>query len=72
MSYSEKDGQVILTLSREDYERVIFRLGMAVGQLVVRGGGDYQMTIRQELEFMDRLNAGNPHYTPYRVEEKKP
>ena len=72
MSYSEKDGQVILTMSREDYESLIFRLGMLAG-IAAKAGGLYGLSLKHELAFCDRLNSGNPNYTPYQVEahEKK-
>lgn len=50
MSYREENGQVVLTMSREDYERLLFDLTAM-------------------LEFMNRLNQGNPQYTPYQVEK---
>ena len=63
MSYSEKDGQVILTLSREDYGEVLAR---------IRGARDNASgEVRNHLsDLYWRLNAGNPNYTPYRAEEK--
>lgn len=39
MSYSEKDGQVVLTMSREDYELVLMSLG-AFTALIERGAQD--------------------------------
>lgn len=62
MSYSESNGQVILTMSREDYEALLYWLGLAAG------------TTYYDVEniglLMNRLNSGNPHYTPYQVEDK--
>jgi hypothetical protein len=65
MSYREQDGQVILTLSREDYNELIEVHRLAIYSVAP----NYRDGIR---DFWDRLNAGNPRYTPYRVEEKKP
>ncbi len=62
MAYREEDGQVILTMSREDYQFFNF--------LVRREGLAYLPD--QTCNFLNRLNEGNPHYTPYRIEEKKP
>jgi hypothetical protein len=62
MGYSEKDGQVVLTMSREDYERVLIMLGIASGVLDIRHGD-----LKACLELMNRINEGNPHYTPYQV-----
>ena len=65
MSYSEmKDGQVILTMSREDYDRLIFKLGIAAGY-AIKNGAD----VNNALAFMNRLNEGNPNYTPYQVDK---
>jgi hypothetical protein len=66
VSYSEKDGQVVLTMSREDYELVLMALG-AFTAVTWKSGGNSQRV----LEVLNRLNSGNPHYTPYQVEEKK-
>ncbi len=66
MSYSEQDGQVVLTMSREDYDRLIFMFAGA-SALALKDG----LPIGPTLELLNRLNFGNPHYTPYLVEEKK-
>jgi hypothetical protein len=66
MSYSEKDGQVILTMSREDYDWLLMALGMATG-LAARDSCD----VTPWLDVVNRLNSGNPNYTPYQVEAEK-
>jgi predicted RNA-binding Zn-ribbon protein involved in translation (DUF1610 family) len=58
MSYSEKDGQVILTMSREDYNLLLKSVPLLD-------------SLERMLQFMNRLNSGNPNYTPYQVEEKR-
>jgi hypothetical protein len=58
MSYREENGQVILTMSRDDYERILFRLGAAFGACNWR-------CMDEELRFLNRLNEGNPNFTPY-------
>jgi hypothetical protein len=64
VSYSEQDGQVILTLIKD----VEADLRDVLNWLRVRKYENAAISARSAL---DRLNAGNPHYTPYRVEEKK-
>lgn len=68
MSYREEDGQVILTMSREDYEQVLLLFGACTVWA-------YQLrtflTLEQVLSLLNRLNEGNPNYTPYQVEAKK-
>lgn len=68
MSYSEKDNLVILTMSREDYEKVLMCLGSAVGAAIF---GRSPLEANTVFELTNRLNAGNPHYTPYQVETKR-
>lgn len=64
MSYSEENGQVVLRMSREDYQTLLISLGYTMG-------GSFWVERKHALEFLNRLNSGNPHYTPYQVEEKK-
>lgn len=61
MAYSEKDGQVVLSMSREDYDIVL----MALGALTALTW-DKQKGARM-LDLVNRLNSGNPNYTPYEV-----
>ena len=68
MSYSEKDNQVILTMSREDYEVILMALGAFTAPVL---GGRLVGGLNEMLSFMNRLNSGNPHYTPYQVEAEK-
>jgi len=68
VSYREENGQVILTMSREDYDRVLMRLGTAGGVLSRQSFTNAQLW--DELKFLNRLNEGNPNYTPYRTKER--
>ena len=55
---------MILTMSREDYQLVLMLLGagVATGRIASWNRG---------YELLNRLNEGNPHYTPYQVEAEK-
>ncbi len=64
MSYSERDGQVVLTMSREDYDRLLLKLG--IGWALNYSAEEFA----EDLKFLNRLNSGNLHYTPYQVPEK--
>jgi hypothetical protein len=64
MSYREENGQVVLTMSREDYEKLLWLLGTASGAAAI---GRSVFLVNDVLRFMDRLNLGNPNYTPYTV-----
>jgi hypothetical protein len=61
---------VVLTLSREDYDLVLMMLGMATGYCVKEHSADPERALNKALALMNRLNEGNPHYTPYQVEPK--
>jgi hypothetical protein len=65
VSYSEKDGRVILTMSREDYEQLLSLLcsRVAAGQW----GRTFDPQLKRIQGLIDRLNSGNPSYTPYQV-----
>lgn len=64
MSYSEENDQVVLRMSVEDYERVLMICGIAAG-LSVRTGRNLMFTESQIADLLNRLNEGNPNYTPY-------
>jgi hypothetical protein len=67
MAYSEKDGQVVLRMSREDYELLMSRVGAACNA----GLTTIPWHRIHHFEFINRLNSGNPHYTPYKLEADK-
>jgi hypothetical protein len=62
MSYSEENGQVVLRMSKEDYERILFRLAAATARCHWR-------FLDKEMQLLNRINEGNPNYTPYQVEK---
>jgi len=66
MSYREEDGQVILSITREDYEWLAFRLGRAANHHG-RIRGVKARTLYEDLEFLNRLFEGAPDYVPYDV-----
>lgn len=70
MSYREEGDQVILTMSREDYNKLLMTFALAT----MRGieyRGDFPKAVESTLSLMNRLNEGNPDYLPYQVEAKK-
>jgi len=66
MSYREENEQVILSMSKEDYETVLAALASFTVLHLARPGHTERICA-----LMNRLNSGNPHYTPYQVEERK-
>ena len=63
MSYSKQDDQVTLTMSREDYELLSYALLITAQRSMSLPNEYYAL--------LNRLNQGNPNYTPYRGGEKK-
>jgi len=59
--YSEKDGQVVLTMSREDYDALLKVFSLATVHTFVQP---------EIVALLNRLNSGKPDYTPYQVEEE--
>lgn len=68
MSYSEENGFVVLRMTREDYEFLMFNLGACIAAQQIHRG----TTLPRLIGMSNRLNEGNPHYTPYQVGEKQP
>ncbi len=66
MSYREENGQVVLTMSRQDYEMILMALGSFTA-MIWKNGGEHVKVV----SLLNRLNEGNPNYTPYQVEQKK-
>lgn len=67
MTYSEKGDQVVLEMSREDFQRLVLLTGFAAG--VASREGD-KKTFWGWIDFANRLNATNPRYTPYEIPEE--
>ena len=65
MSYREENNSVILSMSREDYDFLLIGWGILIGKSFFGGSPAYL------IEFFNRLNSGNPNYTPYQVEGKQ-
>jgi len=59
VSYREENGQVVLTMNKEDFTSLMYFLGL--------GAALTHLPTRGVLELLNRLNQGNPHYTPYKV-----
>lgn len=65
MSYREQqNGQIVITMSREDYQKLMMALGVASACFLARPD-----ELKWVSALMNRLNSGNPHYTPYQVED---
>lgn len=67
--YREEGDQVVLTMSRADYDRLLILLGASI--VHATHGGKSLFTLDQIIGLLNRMNEGNPHFAPYQVEEKK-
>ena len=59
MSYSERDGQVVLTMSREDYRSLLNVFALATAKKFP----DTMWILR----LLNRLSEGNPQWVPYKL-----
>jgi len=60
--WSQDGDDVVLRMSEEDYASLLLALGMTAGSLARDCGN-----LSGWLAFANRLNAGNPQWTPYGV-----
>ncbi len=63
--YREEDGLVVLTMTRDDYEKLLVTLGLAAG---IR---DDRSWLHSYLGLANRLNAGNVNFIPYGIIPKE-
>lgn len=69
MSYSLKDGQVVLTMSREDYDELLIVFAAATKLSLTGPLGNLIYGSDQIVALLNRLNEGNPAYRPYQVKK---
>jgi len=64
MSYREESGgQVVLTLSRDDYDKLLRMQMFAMPHFQKHEGFGERI-----LAFMNRVHEGNPNYRPYEIQ----
>lgn len=56
-------GNVVITMTPGDYDNLLLHLGASASALNANG----VVPLSRSLALVNRLNAGNPHYTPYEV-----
>ena len=67
MSYREENDQVTLTMTREDYDRLLLAMGTVVGA-ALQGRG--VLGLRVVIPLLNRINQGNPNYQRYFLPEE--
>jgi hypothetical protein len=66
LGYNERDGLVVLAMTQADYENVLVALGFATGAAVSSSTRTFLVGL------INRLNQGNPNFTPYEVPHADP
>lgn len=64
MSYHAERDQVVLTMSVEDYERLLAVFAIATSASL---NGRGILSLNNILALLNRVNEGNPQYTPYQI-----
>lgn len=59
--YSKDGDFVVLRMTREDYERLLMAMGYSRGLFT---------DTRAFLLFVNRINEGNPSFSPYQLPER--
>jgi hypothetical protein len=62
-------GSVVITMTPEDWSKLLLTLGYA-GQFIRSTDGPAAFS--RHLALLNRLNAGNPNWTPYQVDAEGP
>jgi hypothetical protein len=63
------DGDVTITMTSYDWDALLLTLGYASGSAMKNGDREL---LYQQIALLNRLNVGNPNYTPYAIPEKEP
>lgn len=67
MGYRRDGDKVTLEMSLDDWERLLFMAGMAIGDAHRRSD---MRAFYAELGVVNRINEGNPNFTPYEIPEE--
>ena len=66
MKYSEQGDRVTLEMLREEFETLLMIAGTGIG---AASKGNRALFWRW-LDFINQLNTGNPHFTPYEIPQE--
>lgn len=64
ITYTEKDERVTLEMSDSEFQTLNLVIGFATGAATRQGDLEFAYRL---LRFVNRLNATNPHFTPYEI-----
>ncbi len=63
VTYKRQGDDITLEMTVGDYEQLLMILGYAIGACSERSEQEFYLW----LKFVNELNTGNPHYTPYEI-----
>jgi hypothetical protein len=66
MPMKREDGEVTITLTDEQFDRLLLVLGFAIG----KSGPDSPISASLILGLVNAINEGNPNWTPYEVRDE--
>jgi hypothetical protein len=61
------EGDVVLTMSREDFERLLMAMGATTRVMASFCPDEATFPYDWILGLLNRMNEGNPHYKPYKL-----
>lgn len=67
MTYSQNGENITLAMTSEEYMQLLHMLGVAIG--AIHKGGDDRL-FYTSLAFINRLNAGNSGFIPYKIPDR--
>jgi hypothetical protein len=66
VSYREENGQIVLTMTPLEYERLLMVFAMATMKgMTLRA--EFPRAVENTMGLLDSLNEGNPNYRPYNL-----
>ncbi|HEX4275797.1 MAG TPA: hypothetical protein VHZ74_10600 [Bryobacteraceae bacterium] len=69
MSWKREGDRVSIEMNFDDWNMLLIVLGFATGAALE---GQFPITSGRILGLVNRLNEGNPDFTPYEIAEKAP
>jgi hypothetical protein len=69
MMYTEHGDEVVIQMSSAEYSQLLLLVGGGMGVMADNYGVSSE-AMRECVDFVNRLNAGNPHFRPYALIEE--
>lgn len=69
MYATDEKGNIVLTMTRDEYSLLLLQLGYALGALSKENSLPREL-MNQALKLVNSLNEGNPNWKPYELMEE--